>query len=178
MAFTVTNRPSHARWAASTTARSVRPPYSPIDSEIVVGRYAQATSEDVDDAVSAAKAFAPEWEAWGWERRRDLMLGAADLMDAELASDIPDPDDKPNERRLLAGGIHRVQVDDVEAGPELPFALAGLFRFFYVRADFERAREQVSSRRPAGPSRRPLRTLLPRRPRGHPQTFGDRRFRL
>lgn len=29
----------------------------------------------------------------------------------------------------------------VEAGPELPFALAGLFRFFYVRADFERARE-------------------------------------
>jgi 1-pyrroline-5-carboxylate dehydrogenase len=57
---------------------------SPIDSEIVVGRYAQATSEDVNDAVSAAKAFAPEWEAWGWERRRDLMLRAADLMDAEL----------------------------------------------------------------------------------------------
>jgi 1-pyrroline-5-carboxylate dehydrogenase len=57
---------------------------SPIDSGIVVGVYAQATSQDVDDAVAAAKAFAPEWEAWGWERRRDLMLKAADLIDSEM----------------------------------------------------------------------------------------------
>ena len=57
---------------------------SPIDSGIVVGRYAQAVTEDVDDAVSAARAFAPEWEAWGWERRRDLMLAAADHMDGQL----------------------------------------------------------------------------------------------
>ena len=57
---------------------------SPIDSSIVVGRYAQATTGDVDDAVTAAKSFAPEWESWGWERRRDLMLKAAELMDAEL----------------------------------------------------------------------------------------------
>ena len=57
---------------------------SPIDSEIVVGVYAQATSRDVDDAVAAAKTFAPEWEAWGWERRRDLMLKAADLIDSEM----------------------------------------------------------------------------------------------
>jgi 1-pyrroline-5-carboxylate dehydrogenase len=57
---------------------------SPIDSDIVVGRYAQAVTGDVDDAVGAAKAFAPEWEAWGWERRRDLMLAAADHMDSQL----------------------------------------------------------------------------------------------
>ena len=57
---------------------------SPIDSSIVVGRYAQAVTQDVNDAVSAAKAFAPEWEAWGWERRRDLMLAAADHLDSEL----------------------------------------------------------------------------------------------
>jgi len=57
---------------------------SPIDSSIVIGRYAQATIADVDDAVSTAKTFAAEWEGWGWERRRDLMLKAADLMDAEL----------------------------------------------------------------------------------------------
>ncbi len=57
---------------------------SPIDSGIVIGRYAQAVTQDVDDAVSAAKAFAPEWEAWGWERRRDLMLAAADHMDSQL----------------------------------------------------------------------------------------------
>jgi len=57
---------------------------SPIDSSILIGRYAQATKADVDDALTAAKGFAPEWEAWGWERRRDLMSKAADLMEDEL----------------------------------------------------------------------------------------------
>jgi 1-pyrroline-5-carboxylate dehydrogenase len=57
---------------------------SPIDSGLIVGRYAQATTSDVDDAVGSAKAFAPEWEAWGWQRRRDLMLSAADHMESQL----------------------------------------------------------------------------------------------
>jgi len=57
---------------------------SPIDSSIVIGRYAQATIADVDDAVGVAEDFAPEWDAWGWERRRDLMVRTADLMEAEL----------------------------------------------------------------------------------------------
>ncbi|MCH7582536.1 MAG: aldehyde dehydrogenase family protein [Acidobacteria bacterium] len=57
---------------------------SPIDHNIVVGRYAQATTDDVDDAISAARAFAPEWEAWGWEARRDLMLTAADIMEEQI----------------------------------------------------------------------------------------------
>ncbi len=57
---------------------------SPIDHDIVVGRYAQATIDDVDDAISAASAFAPEWEAWGWEARRDLMLRAADIMEEQI----------------------------------------------------------------------------------------------
>ncbi len=56
----------------------------PIDHDIVVGRYAQATIDDVDDAISAASAFAPEWEAWGWEARRDLMLRAADIMEEQI----------------------------------------------------------------------------------------------
>ncbi|MGH8914048.1 MAG: aldehyde dehydrogenase family protein [Acidimicrobiia bacterium] len=56
---------------------------SPIDTSIVIGRYAQATTADIDDAVAAAEAFAPAWEEWGWERRRDLMLKAADLMESE-----------------------------------------------------------------------------------------------
>ena len=54
---------------------------SPIDRDIVVGRYAQATREDVDDAIAAAEAYQPEWEAMGWEARRDLMLAAADIME-------------------------------------------------------------------------------------------------
>jgi 1-pyrroline-5-carboxylate dehydrogenase len=57
---------------------------SPIDSDIVVGRYAQATVQDIEDAVAAAKAFQPEWEAAGWETRRDLMLRAADVMQDQV----------------------------------------------------------------------------------------------
>ena len=54
---------------------------SPINRDLLIGRYAQATTQDIDDAVAAANSFQPEWEAWGWERRRDVMLKAADIMD-------------------------------------------------------------------------------------------------
>lgn len=66
------------------TDREMHTELSPIDSDIVIGHYAQATTEDVDDAVAAARAFQPEWEAWGWERRRDLMLRAADVMESQI----------------------------------------------------------------------------------------------
>jgi 1-pyrroline-5-carboxylate dehydrogenase len=65
--------------------------FSPIDSDVLIGRYSLATNDDIDDAMAAAKAFAPEWEAWGWEKRRDLMLKAADVMEArafEMAADM------------------------------------------------------------------------------------------
>jgi len=57
---------------------------SPVDHDIVIGEYTQGSNADVDDAIAAAKAFSPEWEAWGWERRRDLMLEAAEVMDQRL----------------------------------------------------------------------------------------------
>ncbi|HIE22050.1 MAG TPA: aldehyde dehydrogenase family protein [Acidimicrobiia bacterium] len=66
------------------TDRDLYEERSPIDHEIIVGRYAQAIPADVDDAIAAAKDFAPKWEDWGWERRRDLMLAAADLMEEEM----------------------------------------------------------------------------------------------
>lgn len=56
---------------------------SPIDRDMLIGRYGQSTDADVDEALAAAKAFQPEWEAWGWERRRDLMLHAAEVMDSQ-----------------------------------------------------------------------------------------------
>lgn len=68
----------------SRTDRELFEEVSPIDSGIVVGRYAQALTQDVDDAVAAAKTFSADWEAWGWEQRRDLMLEAADHMDSAL----------------------------------------------------------------------------------------------
>ncbi len=64
---------------------------SPIDSSVLIGRYSLAEESDVDDAMTAAKSFAPEWDAWGWERRRDLMLEAADIMESrafEMAADM------------------------------------------------------------------------------------------
>jgi 1-pyrroline-5-carboxylate dehydrogenase len=66
------------------TDREMYEELSPIDSDIVVGRYAQATDQDVDDAIAAAEAFQPEWEAEGWEARRDLMLRAADVMQDQV----------------------------------------------------------------------------------------------
>ncbi|MGQ0848235.1 MAG: aldehyde dehydrogenase family protein [Actinomycetota bacterium] len=57
---------------------------SPIDSRIVVGRYAQGTAADVDAAVNAAKEFFPVWSAMPWQDRVDLMNAAADLMESRL----------------------------------------------------------------------------------------------
>lgn len=54
---------------------------SPIDHDILVGRYAQATARDVDDAVAAAGAFEGEWGSTPWQERRDIMLAAAEVME-------------------------------------------------------------------------------------------------
>jgi len=68
----------------SRTEREMFEERSPIDSDILVGRYAQATDQDIDDAIAGAKAFQPEWEARGWEARRDLMLHAAEVMEGQV----------------------------------------------------------------------------------------------
>lgn len=57
---------------------------SPIDRDVVVGRYSQASVADVDDAVEGASAFEAEWEATHWTARRDVMLAAADVMEGQL----------------------------------------------------------------------------------------------
>ena len=53
---------------------------SPIDDQIVLGTFAQATVGDVDDAVAAAKASALDWDRMGWKRRVELIRKAADLI--------------------------------------------------------------------------------------------------
>ncbi len=75
---------THGVWinGEERTDRDLFAEYSPVNREVLVGNYAQATLADVDDAVAAAKAFAPQWEAWGWKKRRDLMVRAAEIMDA------------------------------------------------------------------------------------------------
>ncbi|HZD23250.1 MAG TPA: aldehyde dehydrogenase family protein [Acidimicrobiia bacterium] len=66
------------------TDRELYEERSPNDSELVVGRYAQATNDDIDDAIAAAKQFQPEWEATGWQARRDIMLKAAEIMQDQV----------------------------------------------------------------------------------------------
>jgi 1-pyrroline-5-carboxylate dehydrogenase len=53
---------------------------SPIGHDIVVARFAQATPDDVADAVAAARAFAPRWAATPWQDRVALLMKAADLI--------------------------------------------------------------------------------------------------
>ena len=53
---------------------------SPIDRDVVIGRFAQATPDDVSDAVAAARAFAPRWAATPWQERVALLMRAADLI--------------------------------------------------------------------------------------------------
>jgi 1-pyrroline-5-carboxylate dehydrogenase len=58
----------------------VREVRSPIDHDIVIGRFAQATRGDVDDAVASAHTFAPAWAATPWPDRITILRRAADLI--------------------------------------------------------------------------------------------------
>jgi len=53
---------------------------SPIDRDIVIGEFAQATREDVRDAIAAAKAYSAEWGDTPWQERVAIVRRAADLI--------------------------------------------------------------------------------------------------
>ncbi len=53
---------------------------SPIDSDIVIGEFAQSTREDVRDAIAAAKSFSHTWGNTPWQERIAIVRKAADLM--------------------------------------------------------------------------------------------------
>ena len=57
---------------------------SPIDSDVIVGRFSQAQAEDVEDAVAAAKSYALEWDRLGWEERVRILRNVADVMEGRL----------------------------------------------------------------------------------------------
>jgi 1-pyrroline-5-carboxylate dehydrogenase len=54
---------------------------SPIDSQMVLGDFATATRKDVQDAITSAKAFTPEWDAIGHEKRAEILNRAAEIME-------------------------------------------------------------------------------------------------
>ena len=57
---------------------------SPIDETLVIGSFSQATAEDVDDAVRAAKEFSLEWDRMGWQERVRILRNVADVMEERL----------------------------------------------------------------------------------------------
>ena len=58
--------------------------YSPIDHDLLIGKYSQATPADVGDAVAAARAAQPAWAKTPWQDRVALMRKAADMLDERL----------------------------------------------------------------------------------------------
>jgi 1-pyrroline-5-carboxylate dehydrogenase len=57
---------------------------SPIDAEVLVGRFAEGSRRDVRDAITAARSAQPRWNALGWERRVEIMTRAGDLISERL----------------------------------------------------------------------------------------------
>ena len=57
---------------------------SPIDQDIVVGRFAKGTRADVQDAIAAARAAQPAWNALGWEKRVEIMTRVGDIISERL----------------------------------------------------------------------------------------------
>src|SRR6266566_6146412 len=53
---------------------------SPIDRDLLVGKFARATVQDANDAVAAAQAFAPTWRGTPWQERVKLMRHGADVI--------------------------------------------------------------------------------------------------
>jgi 1-pyrroline-5-carboxylate dehydrogenase len=53
---------------------------SPVDREVVVGRFAVGTPHDMTDAIDAALDAAPAWAATPWRERVEILDRAADLI--------------------------------------------------------------------------------------------------
>jgi 1-pyrroline-5-carboxylate dehydrogenase len=56
---------------------------SPVDTDIVVGRFPKGTKADVDSAVDAAQKAAPKWRRMDLDSRLAIFKKAADIMSSE-----------------------------------------------------------------------------------------------
>ena len=57
---------------------------SPGDTDLVLGRFQEGTAADVDAAVESARAAWPAWSGTPWPRRVDILLHAAQLIEASV----------------------------------------------------------------------------------------------
>jgi 1-pyrroline-5-carboxylate dehydrogenase len=94
---------------------------SPIDSEILVGTFAKGTRKDAQDAIAAARRAQPAWFRLGWEKRLEIVRGAAELI---------------SERQMEYGGLMAIEVGKtrLEALGEVEEA-ADLIRYYAKTAE-------------------------------------------
>jgi 1-pyrroline-5-carboxylate dehydrogenase len=57
---------------------------SPIDSDLVLGHFQDGNADDVEAAVAQARAAWPAWARTPWPRRVDILLRAAQLIEASV----------------------------------------------------------------------------------------------
>ncbi len=73
--FYVSGRPRHGEgWYEE---------YSPIDQQLLIGRYSQATVADLNDAVAAALEYQPTWAATPWRERVAIIRRLGDVLDEQ-----------------------------------------------------------------------------------------------
>ena len=53
---------------------------SPIDTDILLGTFAKGDSEDVADAIAAARRAQPAWRHTPWQERLAILRRAAELV--------------------------------------------------------------------------------------------------
>jgi 1-pyrroline-5-carboxylate dehydrogenase len=118
-----------------------RTAWSPIDRDLIVGSYGQASAADVDDAVAAAREFAPGWGLGDWRERVAMMRRAIDIMDARVAELAAVSTLETGKNRGEAFGeveeligLLRLNCDQVEENDGFRYALPGdgAGRFFEV----------------------------------------------
>jgi 1-pyrroline-5-carboxylate dehydrogenase len=57
---------------------------SPVNNEVVLGRFQKGTAQDARDALAAARAAFPAWSGMKWQERVAMLHKAANLIDQRL----------------------------------------------------------------------------------------------
>ncbi|HON30944.1 MAG TPA: aldehyde dehydrogenase family protein [Ottowia sp.] len=76
----------HAQWIGGASVGGARhfEVRSPIDQDWLIGRFVEASAQDVDRAVQAAQAAYPAWAATPWRERVALLRRAARLIEERV----------------------------------------------------------------------------------------------
>ena len=76
----------HAQWIGGVSVGGARQfeVRSPIDQDWLIGRFVEASAQDVDRAVQAAQAAYPAWAATPWRERVALLRRAARLIEERV----------------------------------------------------------------------------------------------